>query len=159
MNNSITITETKLVYDEYYNAYNVSIETQKKLGSVDVLAVPGKYNESTYLFGQETIDFIKYCRQHDDEHTYDILADKVDVLSLHSFDIWLPILFISESIVIPFAINMISNYIWEKRKGREHEDAKVDVTLILEKDGTKKTVHYHGDAAKFSDTFKDFRIN
>lgn len=158
MNNQISINETKLVYDDYFISNNVSEKTQQKLGTVDVIAVPTKYDNDLYLFGQETIDFIKYCRQHDSEHTFDILADEIKVLSLHSFDIWLPILFIAQNIILPATINLICNYIWEKRRGREYEDANVDVTLIVEKDGTKKSVHYHGDAARFSETFKDFRI-
>lgn len=63
------------------------------------------------FFSQETINFLKFCRQNDSEHNYDILVDgDIKVRSLHSFDIWLPIIWIANSILLPMVINMVITY-------------------------------------------------
>ena len=132
---------------------------KSRINSADILAVPANYGPDEYYFGQETIDFIKYCRQSDPEHTYDVLADEVKSLSLHSFDIWMPVLYVASSVLLPFVINMVSNYIWEKRKGREKEETEVDVTFLVDNKGTKKSIHYKGDAKTFKETFDKIDIS
>lgn len=151
--NPISVTETNVDFEQYLKVEQLSDDAKGRLNSTDILAVPVNHGQGKYYFGQETIDFIKYCRQNDHEHTYDILADEAKILSLHSFDIWMPIIYIASSVVLPFAINMVSNYIWEKCRGREKEEAKVDVTFLVENKGTKKSIHYNGDAKTFKETF------
>lgn len=64
-----------------------------KLEENDIIAIPALYDQD-YLFAQETVDFIKYCREKDNEHKYDIFSDgDIVIRSLHSFDIWMPIVF------------------------------------------------------------------
>ena len=108
----------------------------------------------------ETIDFIKYCRLNDAEHTYDVLADgDISVRSLHSFDIWMPVIWVASNILLPFAINMVCNYIAEKRKGREKEETQVDVTFIVKSKGKEKSLHYKGDAVAFKESFEKIDLN
>lgn len=96
---------------------NVSSSTKEKLDKIDIIAVPKQYKENEYYFAQETIDFIKYCRQNDKNHTYDVLADgDIKIRSLHSFDLLLPMIWVASNILFPIAINMVSSYILEKRK-------------------------------------------
>ncbi len=157
--NPISVTEAKVDYENYFSMEQLSNDAKSRIHSVDILAVPANHGQNEYYFGQETIDFIKFCRQTDPEHSYDILADEIKVLSLHSFDIWMPILKIASYVLLPFAINMVSNYIWEKCKGREKEEAKVDVTFLVENEGIKKLVHYNGDAKTFKETFEKIDLS
>ena len=91
---------------------------------------------------------------------YDILSDgDITVRSLHSFDIWMPIIFIAQSVLLPFAINMVSNYIWEKMKGRETENAEVDMTFIVKNGKKEKSIHYKGDAKTFKESFEKIDLN
>lgn len=83
----LIIKETKADFNEYFDISNASDETKEKFETKDFLVVPSKYQDKEYYFAQEAIDFIKYCRLNDAEHTYDVLADgDISVRSLHSFD-------------------------------------------------------------------------
>lgn len=92
----LIIKDTKADFNEYFDICNASDETKEKFETKDFLVVPSKYQDKEYYFAQETIDFIKYCRLNDAEHTYDVLADgDISVRSLHSFDIWMPVIWVA----------------------------------------------------------------
>lgn len=145
---------------KYFETETISDNTQKKLDTVDFLAVPAQHSDNMFYFAQETIDFIKFCRQNDTNHTYDILADgDIKVRSLHSFDIWLPVIWIAKEILLPIAITLVADFIKSKLKGREKEDAKVDITMIVKRKDEEKTIHYSGDAKTFKETFEKIDLN
>ena len=156
MKNDITIKNSSRDVYDYCKKNGISLE---KIEENEFVAVPGSH-EQGYFFAQETIDFLKFCRENDSNHKYDILLDgDITVRSLHSFDIWMPIIFIGQNVLLPFAINMVSNYIVEKMKGRETEEVEVDMTFI-EKNGKKeKSIHYKGDAKTFKESFEKIDLN
>lgn len=156
MGDKIKILSSSINYNDYCNKNGISLG---KLEEYDIIAIPASYNQD-YLFAQETVDFIKYCREKDSEHKYDILSDgDIMVRSLHSFDIWMPIILITQSILLPLAINMVSNYIWDKIKGREKDDADVDMTFIVKKGNREKALHYKGSAKEFKESFEMIDLN
>lgn len=158
--NNVVIRNTNIDFSGYYVKNNISNDVQSKVGNVDILAVPTAYENDEYYFAQETIDFIKYCRSNSSDHTFDVLAeDDIQIRSLHSFDIWMPVIWVASSVLLPFAINMVSNYIWEKMKGREKEPANVDVTFLTIKDDEEKYIHYSGDAKTFKESFEKIDLN
>ncbi len=156
----IEIKDIDIKYDDYFSAENISQTSKDKLWTTDIVAVPLRYQDDEYYFAQETVDFLKYCRQNDLTHSYDILADgDIKIRSLHSFDIWMPIIWIAQSVLLPMAIDMVCNYIREKRKGHEKEDTQVDVTFIVKSKGKEKFIHYKGDADTFKEKFEKIDIN
>ena len=159
-NNNIVVKNASLDYSDYYAQKKISPETRRKFVSSEFLAIPARYGKNEFYFAQETIDFIKFCRNHSPEHSFDVLADDdIKIRSLHSFDIWMPIIFIAQSVLLPFAINMVSNYIWEKMKGRETENAEVDMTFIVKNGKKEKSIHYKGDAKTFKESFEKIDLN
>ena len=160
MSRPINILDSDTNFDNYFTANSISKDAQRKLSSTDFLVVPTEYAENEFYFAQEAISFIKFCRQNDPNHSYDLLADNdIQIRSLHSFDIWMPIIWVASSVLLPFAINMVSSYIYDKLKGREKEGAKVDVTFIVKRDHEEKTIHYSGDAKTFKESFEKIDIN
>lgn len=156
MDNNIIISSSYVDYNDYCEKKGISLV---KLEENDIIAIPVSYNQD-YLFAQETVDFIKYCREKDNEHKYDILSDgDIVIRSLHSFDIWMPIIFVAQSILLPIAINMVSNYIWEKTKGREKEEVEIDMTFIVKNGKKEKSIHYKGNAKEFKDSFERIDLN
>ncbi len=156
----LKIEDIEINYDEYFALENVSLSTKEKLDKIDIIAVPKQYTKNEYYFAQETIDFIKYCRQNDKKHTYDVLADgDIKIRALHSFDLWLPVIWVASNILFPIAINIVSSYIWEKRKGHEKEETQVDVTFVVKNKKKKKMIHYKGNADKFKEIFEKIDIN
>lgn len=160
MSTTYEIKDIDIKYDDYFSVENISQTTKDKLCNADIVAVPLRYQDDEYYFAQETIDFLKYCRQNDSAHSYDILADgDIKIRSLHSFDIWMPVIWVAKNVLLPMAINMVCNYIWEKRKGHEKEDTQVDVTFIVKSKGKEKSIHYKGDADTFKEKFEKIDIN
>ena len=160
MNSNITIKDINIYFSKYFTSKGISCDTQSKLNNTDILAVPTAYGDHEFYFAQETIDFLKYCRGKSPEHSFGVLAeDDIQIRSLHSFDIWMPVIWVASSILLPFAINMVSSYIWEKLKGRENEPSKVDVMFILKSGDTEKSIHYSGDAKTFKETFEKIDLN
>lgn len=160
MTNNIKISSTVTGFSAYFATNCISQETQSKLSTTDFLVLPSKYSENEYLFAQESIEFIKFCRKKNTENSIDLLADSdIRIRSLHSFDIWMPVIWIAKFILLPIAINLVSDYICEKIKGREKEDAKVDVTFVVKRDGEEKTLHYSGDAKAFKKSFEKIDLN
>lgn len=160
MKSNYQIEDVNVNFDEYFEVERISTEAQSKLSTGDIVVVPLCHHDGEYYFAQETIDFLKFCQQSDLEHSYDILADDdINVLSLHSFDIWMPVIWVAKTVLFPIAIGMVSNYIWEKCKGREDEDAQVDVTVITKTKNGEKSIHYKGDAQTFKEKFKQIDIN
>ena len=156
MKDNITIRDIGIDIFDYCEENGVSVE---KLEKSDFVAIPAPYEQGNF-FAQETIDFLKFCRENDQKHIYDFLSDEdITVLSLHSFDIWLPIIFIAQSVLLPFAINMVSNYIWEKMHGREKEDIQVDITFLVKEGKKEKSIHYKGDAKTFKESFEKIDFN
>lgn len=144
---------------EYYEKDNISEECKKKICQSDILIMPYKYNEDFY-FADESVSFYKYCKSKNLEQSIDILADEnIKVRSLHSFDIWMPLIFIATDILLPIAINIVSDYIIEKRKGREEEPCDVDVTFKVKRGDDFKELHFKGSAEAFKENFEKIDIN
>ena len=160
MNNDIKISNSTTDFNAYFNTNSISEDTKKKFETTDFLVVPSEYKENAFYFAQESISFVKFCRQKNPENSIDLLADSdIQVRSLHSFDIWMPVIWVTGSMGPPIAINLVSDYIKDKLKGREKEDTKVDVTFIVKRDGEEKNIRYSGDAKVFKDAFEKIDLN
>lgn len=160
MESTITIQNANIDFSDYYMSKGISNSVKAKMENIDILAVPAAYGNHEFFFAQETINFVKYCRSVSSDYTFDVLAeDDIQVRSLHSFDIWMPVIWVASSVLLPFAINMVSNYIWEKLKGRENEPAQVDVTFLSKHGDKEKYIHYSGDARTFKENFDKIDLN
>lgn len=130
-------------------------KSHKAFGNCDCIVLPSPYNENEYYYAQETIDFIKFCKESDSQFSIDILDNEdIKIRSLHSFDIFMPILWVTAEVLLPIAINLVSNFIYDKMKGREHEEANVELSFIVERNNEKKMLHYKGPASEFEKEFK-----
>lgn len=160
MDKNIKILNSGTDFNTYFAVNSISEEAQNKLSTTDFLIVPSEYKENEYYFAQESISFIKFCRQNNTENSIDLLADSnIQIRSLHSFDIWMPVIWIATNALLPIAINLVSEYINDKLKGREKEEANVDVTFIVKRENEEKTIHYSGDAKTFKESFEKIDLN
>lgn len=130
-----------------------------KASENDFLVVPSKYSDGEYYYSQEAIDFIKFCRQENSNCKCDILSEgDIKVRSLHSFDIWMPVIWIARKIILPMVISILANFIYDKMKGREKENVNVDLTIIVNNGKKTKSLHYKGDAKAFKESFEKIDI-
>jgi len=148
-------------FNDYFNEYEISDTTKNKLNEADILVLPTPYENSKYYFAQEAVNFVKYCRAINKNIKTDILADseKIEVRSLHSFDIWMPIIWIASNIDLPIAINLVSNYIYDRMKGRENEECTVKLSIVSKNKDNFKELHYDGDAKTFKEKFEKIDLN
>lgn len=150
---------SKYNIDEYFEKNALSNESRKKINTTDILILPYKYDDNFY-FSQESISFLKYCKNLNIDNSLDILADdNIQIRNLHSFDIWMPVIWVLSSFVLPIAITLTSNYIWDKIKGRESDNCQVDITFKVKDGETVKELHYKGDADSFKEKFEKIDIN
>lgn len=156
---NVKITECNDLLSSILSKSSVS-ETQLALSDYDCLALPSPYSEDECYYAQETIDFVKFCRETADEFTVGVLAEKdIEIRSLHSFDIFMPIIWVATALLLPTAINIVSNYLYDKMKGREHEKANVEISFIVERDNERKMLHYKGPANEFEKEFRTIDMN
>lgn len=160
MSNDVKVLNSTTDFNAYFTTNSISEDARKKFETTDFLVVPSKHKENDYYFAQESISFIKFCRQNNTEKSIDLLADSdIQIRSLHSFDIWMPVIWVAEFVLLPIAINLVSDYIKDKLKGREKEEAKVDVTFIVKCEDEEKNLHYSGDAKTFKESFEKIDLN
>lgn len=156
MDERITVSDEVLDIEGYCEDNHINLE---KFSSCDFLALPNKYSDNEYYFAEETIDFIKFCCNETTEYKSDVLTDgDISVRSLHSFDIWLPVIKVAEYALIPIVVGLITNYIYDKLKGREKDDAKVEFSICVTKGKKKTSIHYKGDAKTVKDSFDKIDI-
>ncbi|MBQ5995539.1 MAG: hypothetical protein IJL63_06765 [Clostridia bacterium] len=157
----ITISNSSTRFDDYIEKCSNSKKVAAKFDNSDILILPTKYENDEYYFAQESIDFIKFCRQYNDSNSIDILSDNdIKMRSLHSFDLWMPVIWVASNVVLPIVVGLVTNYIYDKLKGRENEDAQIDITFMVNRDGEEdKIIHYKGDAKTFEKTFNKIDIN
>ncbi len=157
--NKVEITECDDLMSRVLASSSID-EAGKVFGGNDCIALPLPYNAQECYYAQETIDFIKYCRESDDVFSIDTLASgDFKSRSLHSFDIFMPILWIASEVLLPIAINLVSDYIHDKMKGREHEEANVELSFIVERSNERKMLHYKGPANAFREEFEKVDLN
>lgn len=161
MTHGRNVKEFNYSIDDYCSDISISEDTKAKIDEIDILVLPHKYAEKEYYFAQESIRFIKYCRSIDSQHSIDILADgdNIETRALHSFDLFMPIIFVASSVLFPITINLISSYIYDRIKGREKEDVSVKVSFVVRNGKSTKELHYDGDAKTFKETFEKIDIN
>lgn len=161
MTRGFSLSSSDYSFEKYFKNYSISNATKDKLTGTDILVLPSPYENSKYYFAQESVSFVKYCRSINNDVKTDILADdgKIEIRALHSFDIWMPIIWIASDIILPVATGLVANYIYERMKGREKEDCTVKVSFIVSDGKKTKELHYDGDAKAFKETFEKIDIN
>lgn len=136
--------------ETYIKQSEQSSMLEEKCQKDSLLILPRKYEKQGYCFASHSVDFVKFCRSQNAD--VEILStDDFKVLDLHSFDIWMPIIYVAQEILLPLAISLVANFISSKKKGREHEKAKINVDIVYKKGKKEVDIHYNGDA----DTFKE----
>lgn len=151
------IAEAEGYFDHACGALQVNPDVAR--GKADVVALPCPYGDE-YYYAQETIDFVKYCRERDSCETFDLLSDdEIQVRSLHSFDLWLPVIYIAQNFLLPTVVGLVANYIYERIKGHEQDRTKVEVSFLVEKEGESKLLSYSGDAEAFKEQFEKIDLN
>ena len=47
-----------------------SLEINSNVNDADFIAIPSKYKDGSYYYAKESVNFIKYCRNNDLNHSW-----------------------------------------------------------------------------------------
>lgn len=143
--------------NEYFEKNNISEECKAKAETSSIIIMPYKYDGGFY-FADESVTFYKYCKSKKED--VEILADEdIKVRSLNSFDIWMPLIFVCAEKLFENAIDIVADYIVQKRRGREEEPCDIDVTYRVKHGDDFKEIHYKGNADTFVEHFEKIDLN
>lgn len=157
--NNIEIKNIDSYLEDYISKSDFDDDSINRMNAADFLILPLSYNDE-YFFHYEATHFFKFCREMHPEVTIDFMAKDINrIVQFRSFDIWLPIVQVVNPVLVPVLVNIVSNYIWEQIKGREHEEVKVDFKVIIKNGDKSKEIHYNGDAKTFKETFGKIDVN
>jgi hypothetical protein len=155
---TIKITDSEISKDSLIKISDFNESTKKNITDSDILILPnlGFRDENARCFPAGTSDFLKLAKQELKDYCINLCENEGNEksLTLHSGEIWIPILMISidplKDVVLPTLINFVSSYIFYKFSKDAKED-KVDVHLkIIVEDKNSKTtkqLSYEGNVS------------
>lgn len=120
---------------------------------------PIRYNSNTNecLFSEDSIEFYKYAREQNKKIQF--IESNPDIIALHDASIWIPVLYIAEMFLLPIAINLISNFIYDKIGKKDKTKQDVKLKIKVKNKGKIKELNYDGSVDGLEKTFKDININ
>ena len=71
----------------------------------------------------------------------------------------MPVLYIAEMFLLPIAINLISNFIYDKIGKKDKTKQNVKLKIKVKNKGKIKELNYNGPVVGLEKTFKDINVN
>lgn len=137
------------VYESPFSPNNSEIK------DANMLLLPYKdFREGVeYCFTEYAAEFLHYLKSNDDGVIADIAIcdEKYCVIEMHSLLLDIGI-FIATNVVVSAAVNILSNFVYDKIKSlhEKKENVNVRVEIIVQNDnGTSKSIKYDGPASDF----------
>lgn len=150
----ITKSESEVTFLSVYNSSYAPDDA--KLKEANLLLLPyHNYREGIeYCFTEYAMDFLTYLKaQASDAINADIAItdEKYCALEMHSLILDIGI-FIATNVILSSAVNLLSNYIYDKIKSmhEKKENVNIRVQIIAQNEkGCSKSITYDGPASEF----------
>lgn len=158
----VQIIDSDLTFEKIYEKKYIPSEYLDEIKKANLLIVPNENfrKEGDVLFPETTREFFEYIQDHpNDEIVADIAIsdDNFQRIELHSAVIEVATIIVNV-VVLPVAINMISNYLYDliKKYHRKPEDTSARLKIISEETKTKKTkiISYEGPVSEVKETLE-----
>ncbi|MCM3743880.1 hypothetical protein M3193_06965 [Sporosarcina luteola] len=141
-------------------------DTKKRVIEADIVLLPNfeVAGGVDRAFQPDTVSFYKYSiANKGNELKFELLENKGEekTLALHSFDIWIPFIYIGSTVLLPLTINLVSSFVYDKMKGRPNDEPTVHFDLLVEdkEKGKSKHLSYKGSAKDFKKSFEKIDVN
>lgn len=147
---SVHTVENDTAYLEYLKS------TQSGIG-----LIPEPYGEAPLSLKSDGIDFAKWVKQTNPELSISLPTSSPKV-SLHSSDVWLPLIYLAGETSMSIFLGMISSYLYDKAKGKLLSDKpKIHLSVMYQnkKDGVTKRFDFSGDSDSLSKATKRFDLD
>lgn len=158
----VQIIDSDLTFEKIYEKKYIPSEYLDEIKKANLLIVPNENfrKKGDVLFPETTREFFEYIQDHpNDEIVADIAIsdDNFQRIELHSAVIEVATIIVNV-VVLPVAINMISNYLYDliKKYHRKQEDTSARLKIISEETKTKKTkiISYEGPVSEVKETLE-----
>lgn len=158
----VQIIDSNLTFEKIYEKKYIPSEYLDEIKKANLLIVPNENfrKKGDVLFPETTREFFEYIQDHpNDEIVADIAIsdDNFQRIELHSAVIEVATIIVNV-VVLPVAINMISNYLYDliKKYHRKPEDTSARLKIISEETKTKKTkiISYEGPVSEVKETLE-----
>jgi hypothetical protein len=158
----VQIIDSDLTFEKIYEKKYIPSEYLDEIKKANLLIVPNENfrKKGDVLFPETTREFFEYIQDHpNDEIVADIAIsdDNFQRIELHSAVIEVATIIVNV-VVLPVAINMISNYLYDliKKYHRKPEDTSARLKIISEETKTKKTkiISYEGPVSEVKETLE-----
>ena len=158
----VQIIDSDLTFEKIYEKKYIPSEYLDEIKKANLLIVPNENfrKKGDVLFPETTREFFEYIQDHpNDEIVADIAIsdDNFQRIELHSAVIEVATIIVNV-VVLPVAINMISNYLYDliKKYHRKPEDTSARLKIISEEAKTKKTkiISYEGPVSEVKETLE-----
>ena len=158
----VQIIDSDLPFEKIYEKKYIPSEYLDEIKKANLLIVPNENfrKKGDVLFPETTREFFEYIQDHpNDEIVADIAIsdDNFQRIELHSAVIEVATIIVNV-VVLPVAINMISNYLYDliKKYHRKPEDTSARLKIISEETKTKKTkiISYEGPVSEVKETLE-----
>lgn len=152
--------------DTYMEMDVFNNDTKERVKNADIVLLPnlGIRDGVERAFQPDTVAFYKYSvANKDSDIKIELFENKGEekVLALHSFDIWIPMMYVAGSVMLPIAINLVSSYVYDRMKGRPKDEPTVHFNLLYEdkEKGVSKHLSYKGSIEGFKENFEKVDVN
>lgn len=159
----VQIIDSDLTFEKIYEKKYIPSEYLDEIKKANLLIVPNenfRKKGDVLFFPETTREFFEYIQDHpNDEIVADIAIsdDNFQRIELHSAVIEVATIIVNV-VVLPVAINMISNYLYDliKKYHRKPEDTSARLKIISEETKTKKTkiISYEGPVSEVKETLE-----
>lgn len=128
-----------------------------------ILCVPENITkQSPYnVVNPQTYGFAKWIRKNRKDITINV-AQSEGVRSLHSDDLWMPIVILASDIPMQVFLGLVSSYIYDRIKGAlKHDKTNIHIQAYYKEtaEGVTKKFSYAGSVEGFEKVAKNFNVN
>ena len=154
----LTISDSKIRLEDVYEKPYIPQEYISDIKKANLLLIPteksNRYNHP--IFPELTSEFLDYLKDNSPEEIISDIAisdEDFNKLELHSAAITVAT-FIVTSALLPFAINLVSSYLYDKAKQmhRKEDELSAEVNIIVQNGKKSKQISYKGPVKDIKDT-------
>lgn len=151
---NVIIEESFITFDSIKNKPFYCMEIDEEIQSADMVVLPS--NEKDVLFPEVTTELFKYlCDSNSIRISVPVSDNDYKKIEKHCDLIELGVFLVS-SVVLPIAINLLSNFLYDKLKifNKKDDEVNANVEIIVEETKTKKSkiIKYKGPVSGVKDT-------
>lgn len=156
----LQVRETKELMNTLFELDIFSDETKDRVHDADLILLPeiDVFEGFKKAFRPNTKSFYKFAlAHHKANYKIELFENKGEekILSFHSWDIYLPVLYLRNKVLLPNVIELICEYVDFKTKNGRHDEPIVNLILKVEDGEICKEYAYKGLVEGLKEAFNN----